>query len=48
MLRTRRAAFSLISALALGTATPVLSSATLGAAALGLLMAGCQDESQPE
>ncbi len=43
MLRTRRAAFSLISAFALGTATPVLS-----AAALGVLVAGCQDESQPE
>jgi hypothetical protein len=43
MLRTRRAAFSLISAFAFGTATPVLS-----AAALGALVAGCQDESQPE
>ena len=38
MHRTRRAAFSLISAFAFGTATPVL-----GAAELGVLTAGCQD-----
>ena len=49
MLRTRRAAFSLISALSFGTATPVLSAAALGGLFFGAaLVAGCQDESQPE
>ena len=49
MLRTRRAAFSLISALAFGTATPVLSATALGGLFFGAaLVTGCQDESQPE
>lgn len=56
MLRTRRAAFSLIHAVVFGTALPsllpFLGVSSLGAAALGLGVAvsatGCQDESQPE
>ncbi|HEU4577027.1 MAG TPA: hypothetical protein VFS67_02150 [Polyangiaceae bacterium] len=53
MLQTRRAAFSLISSLAFGTAAPALEAGSvglgsLGVVALGALVAGCQDESQPE
>jgi hypothetical protein len=56
MLRTRRAAFSLIRALVFGTAIPSLGLGSLGLGSLGLgslglgslLLTGCQDESQPE
>jgi hypothetical protein len=55
MLRTRRAAFSLIRALVFGTAIPGTSLVSLGIGSLGLslslgslFLAGCQDESQPE
>jgi hypothetical protein len=50
MLRTRRVAFSLIRALVLGTAIPgELLGVGLGAVGLaGMLLTGCQDESQPE
>ncbi len=54
MLRTRRAAISLLRALVFGTALPSLGAGALGAASLAagtlgaLSLTGCQDESQPE